>query len=227
MKKEYLAQLHLHTMESSACGQSSGRDQARACIKAGYDILVVTDHFMNSNIRAHHRAGWQEKVDILMKGYEEARRESEGSGLCVLFGWETCNEGIEVLTYGLGREFLIDNPDIADISLDEYIFRTHRAGAFLAHAHPFREAYYISPFLPRPYLFDALEVYNARNADESMNERALRMAEMSGILKIAGSDAHEISQVKAGAVAFRDRIENERDLVSALRSGRFRILRSV
>ena len=43
----FYVQMHLHTAESSRCARVGGADMARACKEAGYDLIVVTDHFLS------------------------------------------------------------------------------------------------------------------------------------------------------------------------------------
>ena len=45
----FYVQMHLHTAESSRCARVGGADMARACKEAGYDLIIVTDHFFNAN----------------------------------------------------------------------------------------------------------------------------------------------------------------------------------
>ncbi len=217
-KDGFYVQMHLHTSETSACGQVSGRDMAHACKQAGYDMLVVTDHFMNANIGCPKRTPWEQKVDYLFAGYRAAKEVGDEIGLIVLKGWETFTDGPEYLTYGLDEAFLLDNPDIADAKSDEYLDRVHAAGGFVVHAHPFRKAFYIPDFKPDTLRVDAFEVYNATN-DPRENKRALSVAQAHGLIQIAGSDAHVIPGVAKGAMRFPYALRDTNDLIAALRAG--------
>lgn len=120
----------------------------------------------------------------------------------MLFGWETNNGGPEVLTYGLGRDYLLAHPDIAQWPLEKYLARVKAAGGFCCHAHPFREAYYIVPFQPQPQLFEAFEVFNNHHAPENRiwDQKALAMAQKYHLIQLAGCDAHRAQEVTGGAV---------------------------
>lgn len=225
----FYVQLHLHTAETSACGESGGADMARACKEAGYDMIVVTDHFFNANIgigNFKHKPDiampdltWAEKVDYLFGGYRAAKAEGDRIGLTVLKGWETFTQGPEYLTYGLGEEFLLANPDIAEIPSLEYLNRVHAAGGYVIHAHPYRRAWYIPDFEPDCEHVDGFETYNAGNRDPSCNERAFTTAREHNLIAVAGSDAHAVNEVRGGAMRFRRRLETMDDLISAIRNG--------
>ena len=227
-KDGFYVQLHIHTSETSACGKSGGAEIARACKEAGYDMIVITDHFFNANIGCNNfknkpdfpqmELTWPEKVEYLLRGYRAAKEEGDKIGLKVLFGWETFTAGPEYLTYGLDDRFLLENPDIAEISKEEYSARTHAAGAYLIHAHPFRKAYYIPEFTPVPALVDAFEVYNAGHRDPSFNDQALAMARKFDMVMTAGSDAHHVDSVRGGAMKFPRALETMDDLIAALRN---------
>lgn len=215
---EFYVQMHLHTSDTSRCGEDSARDMIRACKRAGYGLVVVTDHFMNANIRTSPGMNWPEKIEALTRGYREARDEGEKIGLTVLFGWETYTSGPEYLTYGLGEEFLLDNPGIDRLPPREYLAAVRAAGGFIAHAHPYRQAYYIPHFEPLTREIDAVEVYNAANDDPAWNKKALALAKRANLIEIAGSDAHDVSRVDYGAVRLPHPVRTMEELIAALRA---------
>ncbi len=217
-KDGFYVQMHLHTSETSACGHASGRDMARACKKAGYDMLVVTDHFMNANIGCPKKMPWAEKVDYLFRGYRAAKAEGDKIGLIVLKGWETFTSGPEYLTYGLDEAFLLENPDIADVDSSEYLMRVRAAGGFVSHAHPFRRRPYIPHFIPEVELVDAFEVLNGAHDDPSFDAAALNVARAHDLIQIAGSDAHEVDEVSRGAMRFSRPLQDMDELITALRA---------
>ena len=79
-KRGFYAQLHLHTAETSRCGRAGGAEIAQACKEAGYDLIAVTDHFMNANIGCERELAWEAKVEYLFRGYYAAKKEGERIG---------------------------------------------------------------------------------------------------------------------------------------------------
>ena len=130
----FYVQMHLHTAESSRCARVGGADMARACKEAGYDLIVVTDHFFNANTCVPYDMPWDEQVKGLFAGYRAAKAMGDRIGLHVLPGWETYTDGPEYLTYGLGEEFLLHNRDIAILPKKQYLKRVHASGGYITHA---------------------------------------------------------------------------------------------
>jgi predicted metal-dependent phosphoesterase TrpH len=223
----FFVQLHLHTSETSACGLSGGLEMARACKAAGYGAIVVTDHFFNANIGCPKELPWADKVEYLFRGYRAARSEGDRIGLAVFKGWETCTEGREFLTYGLDEDFLLANPDIAELGVAEYLARVAAAGAWVVHAHPFRRASYIPEFAPDPASVEAFEVFNAGNRDPSFDAKALAMARQYSLIELAGADAHSCGEVASGAMRLPRPVGSLTELIAALRGGEGRIVRTL
>ncbi len=221
---DFFVQMHLHTSETSRCGVDSARDMTRACKRAGYDLMVVTDHFMNANIRVTPGMNWPDKVETLMKGYRIAREEGEKIGLAVLFGWETYTGGPEYLTYGLDERFLLKNPGIDRLPPREYLAAVKAAGGFVVHAHPYREACYIPHFEPITKDIDAIEVFNAGNEDPAWNKKALALAKRANLIEVAGSDAHDVTRVGYGAVKLDRPARTMEELFALLRERRGQVV---
>ena len=223
-KPGFYAQLHLHTAETSRCGRAGGAEMARACREAGYDVIAITDHFMNANIGCDKDIPWEAKVEYLFRGYYAAKAEGDKIGLHVLQGWETFTAGPELLTYGLGEDFLLAHPDIDQVPYDEYIRLVNAAGGKIIHAHPYRQAPYIPEFAPRYDSVEAYEVFNAGNADPAWNERARAEAQEKGLLMFAGSDAHNVDRVKEGAMRFEKPVYTIDAMFEAARRGEAEII---
>ena len=84
---------------------------------------------------------------------------------------------------------LLRNPDLADISLDEFVDRVHEVGGIVIQAHPYREAGYIDHIRLFPRCVHGVEVYNACRT-ELENRMALHYADSYGLLHFYGTDNH-------------------------------------
>lgn len=217
-EKGFLVQLHLHTSDTSRCGHVTGAELARACKEAGYDMIVITDHFFNANIGCDRDLPWEEKVEYLFRGYRSAKEEGDKIGLVVLKGWETFTNGPEYLTYGLDEEFLLANPDIDKVSNDEYLRRVNEAGGFVIHAHPFRKASYIPNFYPDAEAVEAFEVCNFSHRDPAFDVQAKKLARRYNLIECAGSDSHTAEGIMGGAMRFPRPLKDSADLIAALRN---------
>ena len=146
----FYVQMHLHTAESSRCARVGGADMARACKEAGYDLIVVTDHFFNANTCVPYDMPWDEQVKGLFAGYRAAKAMGDQIGLHVLPGWETYTDGPEYLTYGLGEEFLLHNryipyfePDPFGLDAVEVFNGRHMDPSFDEKARAFAQRYHL------------------------------------------------------------------------------------
>lgn len=203
MSEKFLYEAHMHTSESSACSRIKGADAADFYKAIGYTGIIITDHFFNGNCAVPRDLPWEERVELFMRGYENAKKRGDEIGLDVFFGWEYCHGGSEILTYGLDKEWLLSNPDVCSWSVNEYCKRAHEAGAFLSQAHPFREAPWV-PFLRLfPRLTDAAEVYNCTvNKTPKDSELSNFYASHYELHRTAGSDFHAMPNSRFAANAF-------------------------
>lgn len=219
----YLYETHMHTSEGSACAHNTGREMARAFADAGYTGIIITDHFFYGNTAVDRKLSWSEWVEKYCLGYEHAKEEGDKLGLQVFFGWESGYQGTEFLIYGLDKQWLLAHPEIKDATVAEQFRLVHEGGGIVCHAHPFREASYISDIRLFPEYVDAVEGVNASHsgfAKRSLrhpeyNDRALAYAEEYNFPLTAGSDQHNTDMVWGGMV-FPRKLTDIRDFNRAV-----------
>lgn len=222
----YLYETHLHTLEASACAHSGGREMARACKEYGYTGIFVTDHNWGGNTAIDRSKPWEEWVNDFCTGYENAKDEGDKIGLDVFFGYEAGFSGTEFLIYGIDKEWMLNNPDILNADIEGQYKLIHQSGGMVIHAHPCREAGYISQVRLFPELVDGVEGINgAHSSPRSMghnnpdyDKRAIAYATKHKLPMTAGSDIHCTELFGAG-VAFKRRLESAKDYINAVLSG--------
>lgn len=218
-EKVFKYETHLHTSEASACASASGAEQARRYKKLGYDGIIVTDHFFNGNTAVQNFSSWEERVERFCKGYENAKAEGEKIGLKVFFGFEYSYFGADLLTYGVDKDWLLENDNVCDISFYQFCERVHNAGGFIVHAHPFREAdWYINEIKLLPRWVDAVEVHNSGNSMQAFNDRALWYAKQFGLPQTAGSDNHHLWAQNLSGVMTSQPLDSIEDYIEAVKS---------
>lgn len=219
----YLYETHCHTRESSRCGKAAAEETVRFYKDQGYDGIFVTDHFLGGNTTAPAELSWRRRIDIFCGGWAAAREAGEKLGLKIFFGWEFANRGTDFLTYGLDRAWLLDNENLDKMDIGDYLRYVRGQGAYVVHAHPFREDFYIPCIQLMPRLVDAVEVVNA-NRKEFENARAAEYAQNYGLPVFAGSDNHDAGRQKRLCGVETDApLSSEADLIAALRAGAYRI----
>jgi hypothetical protein len=215
---------HIHTRQGSACGAATGAELADYYKELGYSGFIVTDHFLGGNTAVRSGLPWEKAIAQFCTGYEDAKRRGDEIDFDVFFGLEYCFHGTEFLIYGTDKDCLIRTPQIREPDLRKALYTFKSAGAFIVHAHPFREAPYIDMFRLLPELTDAVEVYNAHNTI-MQNERARLYAEEYGLLKIAGGDFHR-SGDDASGVELQKRPGSYPELLEMLAKEEFSLIKT-
>lgn len=228
MRKDYpyLYETHLHTTQGSACAHNSGYEMAKAAHEAGYAGIIVTDHNWGGNTSVDRSLPWETWVREFAKGYLDAKAYGDEHDFDVFFGYEAGYRGTEFLIYGVDPQWMIDHPQIWDASIEEQYRLVHEAGGMVIHAHPFREAGYISEIRLFPELVDGVEGFNAPHSnpkstshyDPAYDERAVAYARANGLPITAGSDIHSTA-LYGGGVAFKRRLTSIQDYCRAILSG--------
>lgn len=202
---------HVHTSEVSRCGKLSASEVVEAYKRANYDAIVITDHFILSEV-----AGLKpyEIVERQLKGYLAAR-EAAGSKIAVY-------AGAEIRFTGGDEDFLI-------LGLDEQkYFELARAlptnpracrdlcegmECLMYQAHPFRPG--LTP--ASPDALSGIEVYNGNPRHDSHNDSARLFAERHRLRMLSGSDAHQLQDVGRGGIIAPDWVRSSSTLAKFLR----------
>jgi histidinol phosphatase-like PHP family hydrolase len=188
--------LHVHTKERSACGQSRAEEMVQAAIAFGLDGLAITDH---------HRLVPLDCLEELNRKYAPFR---------VFGGIEiSVTEGEDVLVLGVRDSML----EMRNWSYPELFAFARKRDGFLVLAHPFRYHVTIDVDIER-YPPDGIEVHskNTGVCDEPQIRAVLTCL---GLLPLYNSDAHHADHVGI----YYNRLErvprDERELVQILRAG--------
>ncbi len=194
----YKIETHCHTKESSGCGEVCAQRLVDLHWRAGYDGMVITDHFHASNARhLWPGAAYAEQVKGLFKGYEQAKKAAAGK-LVVLPGLEIRFnlDNNDYLVYGMTEEQLLRHPDILEWGIEKFSKYGREQGLLIVHAHPFRTGMRII----NPALVDMIEVYNGHPLHNSRNHLARYWAETYNISASSGSDCHREGDEGRGGV---------------------------
>lgn len=219
----YRYETHLHTCEASACASFSGAEHVRYYKEAGYDGIIVTDHFFNGNSNVPRELPWEERINLFYRGYEHAKEEGDRVGLSVFFGWEANFRATEFLVYGLDKDWLLSHPDILSWTVEEQYRRVHSDGGFIVHAHPFRVRSYIKEVRLFPEYVDAVEHINIGNNSDEFDRQALNYAMQHNLPVTAGTDAHGNELLHSG-MAFTHKLESIEDFIQGIKAGGYQLI---
>jgi predicted metal-dependent phosphoesterase TrpH len=143
----------------------------------------------------------------------------------VLRGNEITTDQGDMLVFGL------ETPIQGIIKLDELRSVVSEVEGFIIAAHPFRGFLLfgsgqlgLTPekAMERPLfkMVDSVEVLNSK-VTEKENRFAAEVAKGIGLAGTGGSDAHQVSDVGLYATRFFSKITSEKELIDALRGGRY------
>ena len=78
MEKQFKLDIHVHTSETSSCGQVSAQEAVRLYEQAGYDGIIITDHYHREYFNSLGNLTWNDKIDCYLKGYRSSKGKNEG-----------------------------------------------------------------------------------------------------------------------------------------------------
>ena len=221
----YKYELHSHTSECDLFAELSGADYARLYKEAGYDGIVITEHYFNTFFDWHGRElegkPHEAVIDRWLRGYRSAKAVGDEIGFTVLLGAEVrvADSINDYLVYGLSEEFFYNAPRLNEMKNLDELLSVLPDDALVVHAHPFRNGMTVKD----PSNIFGIEAYNA-GTDSFRNSLAHQFAEHYGLAKTSGSDVHRMNRFAKGGIETDRRILTMKDLTDVLRSGEYRLI---
>lgn len=231
----YKIEMHLHTIHNSHCGQDEPADIAKTYAKAGYNGIVVTNHFNRTDLFGYVAQQFGSRLNVMsdyMHDYYELKDECAKYGIDVFLGLEAAPDFCtyykinppyaEILVYGITPDELLKyGYDILNYdSLEEFRDRAKESGWLLIAAHPYRA---ICTEIDYTCL-DGIEIANLHPYQNSHNEKAEELCNRLGLIPTGGSDFH-FEGGEGGGLLLKRAPENEKDLVGILRSRQFEVIK--
>lgn len=215
----YKYDLHIHTSNVSRCAHTPAKELVRAYKALDFQGIVITDHFGDpSYLNGYGDIPWEDKVDIFLQGYKEAKEEGDKIGLDVFLGVELrLIPKIEFLIYGMDEDFLKKNEGLQNLTPKELYDLIRRNDLVMYQSHPYRKGVEQAPM---EYM-DGIEVING-GQPEDVNEKAYAVAKQHGLSMIAGSDNHRCGEDKCG-IFTETTIKDSKDLVRVLKEGKYKM----
>ncbi len=206
-----LLDTHVHTSEVSVCGKVPAAEMVRRYKDAGYDGIIITDHYNEGYFEALGELSWEKKIESFISGYKLAQTEGKNVGLMVFFGIEArfSDSHDDYLVFGLDEKYLIENPKLYEHTYESFKAYIDGTGALIFQAHPYRKGQ--SP--ANPSLLHGIEVFNGNPRHDSQNDRAYAYAKNNNLRMIAGSDAHQIEDIAISGIKVPRHIDSIEKLI--------------
>ncbi len=221
-EKQYKTELHAHCAEVSLCSDVGAVDVADRYLAAGYDTLVLTNHFSRYTLNASGKNTWDEMIDYFLAPIK-LMQEHVGDRMKILFGAElrfdrlsrTIGGNInDYLLYGITEEFMRAHPYFYEMDIKEFVPLAHENGILFFQAHPFRNSIMVT----NPQLLDGVEIFNGHKGHESRNHIAALWAKQYGLIPTSGSDFHHPDSALSGGILTDEPVTDMTQLVELLRA---------
>lgn len=214
--------VHVHTSEVSNCGKVSAKTIVGMYKDAGYQGIVITDHYYINFFEQMGGKSWNEKIARYLEGYYCALNEGSKLGLNIIPGMEiTFPENMnDYLVYGIDEKFLKENKELYKFGLKGLRKLIKGSDILIFQAHPFRP----NMIPASPELLDGVEVYNGNPRHDSRNRLAMEYAEENKLMMLSGSDFHQKQDIARGGIIVTEEINSPSQLVDAIRNGRIKEL---
>ena len=213
----YRVELHAHTNPASPCGKATPEELVQLYLDAGFDGVVITNHFSHA---AYGDLSREAFVEMQMADYERACKAAQGTKLKIYLGVEARfdEDNNDYLLYGVDREILGKIYDYLGKGLAAFRAEVKLPSSVLIQAHPFRDG-----CVPAEgKLLDGVEVFNMHPGHNPRSALAALYAKQNNIpLTVAGTDFHHIKPGYIATAALRCRAlpEDTFGLAELLRSG--------
>lgn len=191
--------LHIHTTHSPCSNLRLDEilSQARNC---GLDGIAITDHNC-MDIRHEITEGIQE------------------NGVCLLVGMEYDTPDGDFLLFGPFEDL---KPGLSACEILRLV--EERQGVAIG-AHPCREGRSLSTEILELSTCRIIEGLNGRNLDAE-NRRVEQLIKKYPLFQCGGSDAHSLDELGRTATCFEDKITSRKELITALKNGRYHPVRN-
>ncbi|MBR2363997.1 MAG: hypothetical protein IKA79_02235 [Lentisphaeria bacterium] len=214
--------LHVHSKEISACGKLSVEEVIDLYAAAGYDGIVLTNHFNNETADRLEKEGIKDFEEFYYTVFRKAGAYGAQKGVLVFNGYEIRFDGSsnDYLVYGMDRETAGEYRRFFRMTAEEFGAVARDKGFLFYQAHPFRKGMKIVD----PACLFGLEVKNTHPRHDSRNDIALLWAEKFGLHKIGGSDCHQKQDAAGSGIVTGRVVKCMEDLVAVLRDGDYSII---
>lgn len=221
---EYRYELHCHTGDVSRCATCPAEKAVEIYKSKGYDGMVITNHYSPQTFLDRHLFCPQKETDFYLSGYEKALAAA-GDDFTVLLGMELrfYGNGNDYLVFGMTPEFIREHGNLMTYYPRRFYNLCKQNNMIFLQAHPFRP--YI--FRTNPKYLDGCEIYNKKDGNKGINEKAEKWAEKHNMkIRTAGGDFHrEAHSDNASGIITKEKINSNDDLLRILRSGEFKIIK--
>ena len=219
----FKTELHCHSKDASPCSTESVESLVKIYLQAGYDTVVLTNHFSRPVYEHYGAKSMDEYVDLFFNATKKLQDAAQGK-FTVLVGAEMRFDGAnnDYLCFGITEDYLRSADRIFNLSPYEFHEICKRNGWLFIQAHPFRNGMTVID----PVCLDGVEVYNGHIGHASRNFIAESWANEYGLIKTSGTDLHYDYVPATGGILTQEKITSIEQLINLLKSGDYTLLKT-
>ncbi|MBQ3065641.1 MAG: PHP domain-containing protein [Clostridia bacterium] len=207
---KYKIEMHAHSYPASGCSKLSPKEFIRALKSAGYDAVVLTNHF--SVVDPFVRS--EDDLRVYMQNFKDVQAEGEKEGITVIFGAELWFDRNDYLVYGIDEAFMKELLAVKPQTYEAFYEAFRSPNRLIMQAHPHRDT---CRFMDAS-LMDGMELNYNPNEEAGVTHAGLYIRNNHIPIVVAGSDLHEDKQLNACALRARTLPADGAELVSLLKS---------
>ncbi len=208
-----ILETHAHSLGGSHCAECPADKLIDFYVEKGYNGIVLTNHICYDAYKNYPGDSHKEKMDYYLSLFDDFKQKGEQKGLKIFLGAEvrsftTDNTYMEYMLYGFDRKLLYDNKPLFQFTQEELFKLSEKNGLFMYQTHPFRHIV----TLGNPKFMHGAESFNGHKNHFNFNAMANKFCDDNNLIKMSGTDYHEIGQGIIGGIIVPDDIDSERKL---------------
>lgn len=221
-------EMHLHVKGGSPCALSPINEVFPIYKEAGYNAIVLTNHYSLDAFSAYPVEGEQERKQFFIDIYNDFKFEAQKYGIKTFFGVEVRaldKDGYfsEYLLYGIDEKFILESPLLYTLTQRELYHLAEENGLFMAQSHPFRDFVKVGHHRH----MHGVEVYNGNpyHIEYAHNSFAKFYAEEFCKVMISGTDFHKSTDIPTGGIYLPEDITTNKELANYLLNNQPKIIK--
>ena len=219
----FKTELHCHSIDASPCSTETAETIVDIYVKAGYDTVVLTNHFSKQVYDIYGCKSMDEYTDIFMKAAKKMQEAAEGKLTVIIAAEIRFNDANnDYLCFGITEEYMRSEQGFFDLGPAKFHEISKEKGWLFIQAHPFRNYMMVI----NPAYLDGVEVYNGHIGHASRNFIANQWADEYNLIKTSGTDLHYSYVPATGGILTDEKIVSIEQLISVLKSGEYTLLKT-
>lgn len=213
-----LIDFHAHSKGISKCCKIDGKDMVLLTKNSGMDGVILTNHYDKSYLIDNDAI---EFANRYVNEYYYVKNHGENIDFKVFFGIEVTmakHNNIHMLIYGVDPSFVVNNPALYDLKIDQLSNLVHKNGGILVQAHPFRKG--IDVLVDLKHL-DGVEVNCHPLYDNTHVDKLSKIAKENGLLLTCGGDFHNDTHRPTCGVYLSDSLKDCKEIITYLKKQKY------